>query len=109
MSITRSAAAARIARSLRDAELKTDAALLAASELMSNLLLARQDPELTRHTGQDTLIRLVKAQSSLLQGSTDIFRVHEGVAKIGVELGILDEPEATRPLGIAEEAESRAA
>lgn len=109
MSISRSAAAARIARSLREAELKADAALLAASELMSTLLLAREDPELTRHTGQESLIRLAKAQMSLLEGSTGIFRVHEGVAKIGVELGILDEPEQTKPLGIAEPNEQLAA
>lgn len=104
MPIATSAAAARIARNLREAELKTDAALLATSELMSSLLIARENPELTRHTGQESLIRLAKAQMSILEGSTGIFRVHESVAKIGVELGILDEPEATRPLGIAEDA-----
>lgn len=109
MSITRSAAAARIARSLREAEMKTDAAILAASELMSNLIMARQDPDLTRHTGQEALIRLAKAQTSLLQGSTEIFRVHEGVAKVGVELGILDEPQVTKPLGIVQETDSAAA
>lgn len=99
MTMTRPVALARISRQLKDAEKKADAALLATSELMSTLLVARDDPELTAHTGQDALTRLVHAQVSILEGSTGIFRAHNAVAKIGVELGILEESVPTDPLG----------
>ena len=60
MSMPLPAATARIARQLRDAETKTDAALLAAAELMTTLIHARSNPAIAVHTGQRALHRLAR-------------------------------------------------
>ena len=102
MSIPLPAATARIARQLRDAETKTDAALLAATELMTTLIQARSNPAVAVHTGQRALHRLVRAQQSIIQGSSDIFRVHDEMSAIGREMCLLDESGSTPSSGLLE-------
>lgn len=102
MSIPLPAATARIARQLRDAETKTDAALLATTELMATLIQARSNPAVAVHTGQRALYRLVHAQRSIIEGSSDIFRVHDELSTIGREMCLLDESGSTPPSGLLE-------
>ncbi len=102
MNLPASAATARIARQLNIAEKKTDEALLAASELLSSMLRARSNPDVVVHTGQKALIRLVRAQQSILNGSSDIFRVHDEMSSIGRELCLLDEEGITEGSGLHE-------
>jgi hypothetical protein len=102
MSFDRTAATARIARQLKQAECKTDEALLALSELMSTLVRARSSTDVVPHTGQNALIRLAQAQRSLIDGGSDLFRVHDAMSSIGLELGVLDEPNSTPPSGLVE-------
>lgn len=110
MSLTPSSAFARISRQLRDAELKTDAALLAAADLMSSLVRARGVADVAPHKGQLALIRLARAQQSIIEGSTDIFRVHDAMAGIGKEMGLFDESTPTEPLkGFDDQADRQAA
>lgn len=109
MSLDRSAATARIARQLKQAEAKTDEALLALSELMSTLVRARSATEVVPHTGQSALIRLAQAQRSIIDGGSDLFRVHDVMSSIGLELGVLDEPNSTPPSGLAEAGGERVA
>ena len=99
MHMTPSIASARIARDLKDAEAKADEAILAASSLMTTLVQARTATGVVGHTGQEALIRLARAQVSLIEGSTDIFRVHDHMSKIGREMGIMDEKGSTPVLG----------
>ncbi len=101
------AATARIARQLHDAEKTADAALLASSELMTSLILARSNPAVIVHTGQQALMRLVRAQQSIIDGTNDLFRVHAEVSSIGKELNLLDE-EGSTPLKAFLEAEADA-
>lgn len=103
MSLDRHAATARIARQLKTAEKQTDDALLALSELMSTLLRARASSNVVPHTGQAALIRLIEAQRSFINGSTDLFRVHDVMSGIGRELGVLDEPDSTPRLADLDE------
>jgi hypothetical protein len=101
MALDRNAATARIARQLRTAEKATDNALLAAAELMASLLQARVDDDsLVVHTGQKAIMRLVRAQQSLVDGGSDIFRVHDEMSHIGRELGIFDESNSTKASGL---------
>ena len=100
MSMPISAATARIARQLRDAESKTDAALLAATELMATLIQARSNPAVSVHTGQRALHRLARAQQSIIEGSSDIFRVHDEMSTIGREMSLLDENGSTPSSGL---------
>jgi len=102
MSLDRSTATVRIARQLKEAEQRTDEALLAMSELMSTLILARASTEVVPHTGQRALLRLAQAQRSIIEGSSDLFRVHDTMSSIGRELGVLDEPDSTPPSGLIE-------
>jgi hypothetical protein len=90
----------RIARELRDTEAKFDAALLASARLMQELIAARQHPDVDVHTGQKALIRLVRAQSALVNGSSDIFRVHDEMVGVNREIGILPEEELTTGSGL---------
>lgn len=99
MQMTTSVATARIARDLKNAEAKADEALLAASALMKTLVEARTATGVVPHTGQEALIRLARAQVSLIEGSTDIFRVHDHMSRIGREMGIMDEEGSTPALG----------
>lgn len=94
------AATARIANQLRNAERKADETLLAMSELMASMLKARANPEVTVHTGQKALIRLLSAQQSILDGSTNLFRCHEEMANLAREMSILDEPGLTEKAGL---------
>ncbi len=98
MKMTSSIAAPRIARALKSAEAKTDEALLAAAALMQELVEARSTTDVVPHTGQEALLRLARAQLSLIEGSTNLFRVHDSMSQIGRELGILDEKDATPKL-----------
>ena len=103
MSIPKSAAAARIRTQLRDAEAKFDEALLASANLMATMVLARANPEVEVHTGQKALLRLAQAQRSMLNGSSNLFRVHDELVVIGRELAILDEPSPTSPSRLADD------
>ena len=102
MSLDSSLATARIARQLKQAECKTDEALLALSELMSTLVRARSSTDVVPHTGQGALIRLAQAQRSIIDGGSDLFRVHDAMSSIGRELGVLDEPNSTPKFGLVE-------
>lgn len=110
MSLDLNTATARIARQLRDAEQATDQAIIKSAELMATLVKARADSGVVVHTGQRALIRLVRAQQALVDGSSGIFRVHDEMAGIGKTLGIFDEPNSTPPSKlVAADLDSRAA
>nr|WP_240511177.1 hypothetical protein [Novosphingobium panipatense] len=95
MSITISAATARIARQLPEAELSLDSALLASARLMESMLLARQADGVATFTGQTALMRLAKTQRTLLESQNDMIRVHQELLGIGRDIkAIVDEPEA---------------
>lgn len=95
MSLDRTAATARIARQLKDAEKKSDEAILALSELMATMLRARASTDVAPHTGQSAILRLVEAQRSFIDGGSGLFRVHDAMSSIGRELGVLDEIDST--------------
>lgn len=102
MSIPTSAAAARIRTQLRDAEAKFDEALLASANLMATMVMARANPAVEVHTGQKALLRLAQAQRSMLNGSSNLFRVHDELVGVGRELGIFDETSPTSPSAISD-------
>ncbi|MCP5386634.1 MAG: hypothetical protein H6916_07425 [Novosphingobium sp.] len=109
MSLDRTAATARIARQLKDAEQRIDDALLASSELMATLLRARASTSVVPHTGQAALIRLAEAQRSIINGANDMFRVHDVMASIGREMGVFDEEGSTPPSGLLQTSDEKAA
>lgn len=102
-------AAIRIARELRETEAKLDDALFASAKLLQTMLTARRNPEVEVHTGQAALMRLVRAQQNIVDGSSDIFRVHDEMLRVNREMAIMDEDDITNPSGLSEERVAHAA
>jgi hypothetical protein len=101
MTMTLETAALRIGRELRAAEEKVDEALLASARLMTELLTARQHPDVVVHEGQKALIRLAQAVNQLVAGGSNIFRVHDEIGAIGREMGVMDEQ--TKRTGLSDD------
>lgn len=93
---------AQIRADLAALESIVDAALVAAARLTQSMLTARQGSGVPIHTGQVALMRLQRAQAHLIAGSSDVFRVHDEMARIGQELGMLDDPTPASGLAAAE-------
>lgn len=102
MTMTPSTAALRIARQLRDTESKLDDALLSSAKLMETMIQARQDADVEVHTGQKALIRLVRAQQFIVNGTSDMFRVHDEMVSVNREMGIMDEEGLTAGSGLVD-------
>lgn len=80
----------KIATEIPRAEQAVDSALLALSGLIGSLVQARRDTGVPPSTGQASLIRLTKVQTSLVSASSDILRVHGELLDINREFGGLD-------------------
>jgi hypothetical protein len=76
---------ARITRELPAAERSVDEAIAALSDLMSTLARARAASDVAPSTGQETLMRLAKAQSAIIGVSSDVLRVHGDLLTIAQE------------------------
>jgi hypothetical protein len=88
MSVT--VATARLAREVPEAEARLDDALLSLCNLMATMVQARRDADTPANTGQAALLRLAKAQTSILDAGSDVLRVHGELLKIGQATGALD-------------------
>ncbi|MCT2399331.1 hypothetical protein [Novosphingobium mangrovi (ex Huang et al. 2023)] len=86
MSMTITAAAARISRQLPEAELSLDSALLASTRLMESMLLARGAEGVQVYAAQNALMRLAKTQRSLIETQNDMIRVHRDLLDAGREV-----------------------
>lgn len=105
MTMTIAAATARISRQLPETELSFDTALLASTRLMESMLLARQTEGVSALTGQSAIMRLAKAQRSLIESQNDLLRVHSELLGVGCEVkAITDEPGNCEPTGIKDTA-----
>lgn len=91
MSLSPKIATLRITRQLKAAEDQANQTLLEYSKLMTEMVEARQITGIAPHTGQEALIRLARAQVSMIDSSNDLFRTHDAVYKVGVEMGLLEE------------------
>lgn len=96
-------AAARIRDDLSTLEGLLDQTMAAAAALAQSMIEARRASGLAVHTGQIALIRLQRVQAQLVGASSDTFRVHDELAKLGKALMILDDP--TNPSGLLTEDE----
>ena len=80
---------------LRQAEALGDETLLATAELMKRMLVARSNPDVVPHEGQQALVRLVRAQAQIVDGTSNLFRVHNELSKLGIARGLMDEEGST--------------
>lgn len=84
------AMAVRLQQDVPLAEASLDNALIAVSTLMASVVTARQRVGVAPKTGQASILRLAKAQLSLVEVSGDVLRVHGELADIGKETAALD-------------------
>lgn len=82
--------AARLQRDEPDAEAKVDDAIIALSSLMTSMVTARRETDVPSGTGQAIILRLAKAQMSLVGVSNDVLRVHGELLDIGRGMGGYD-------------------
>lgn len=82
--------AARLQRDVPAAEAKVDDAIIALSSLMTSMVTARRESGVPAKTGQATILRLAKAQMSLVDISNDVLRIHGDLIEIGKETGSYD-------------------
>lgn len=80
----------RLQRDVPAAEARIDDALIAVSSLMTSMVTARRETGVSPRTGQASLVRLAKAQVSLIDVSNDVLRVHGELAEIGKEMAGYD-------------------
>ena len=106
---THASAADRLRTDLGALESAIDATLAAAAKLTQSMLTARRESDVPVHTGQIALMRLQRAQAHLIAGSSDVFRVHDEMARIGQEFGMLDDPTPASGLASADEPLSQVA
>jgi hypothetical protein len=78
-------ASLRIAGDMTQAEEALNDALIAQSDLYGKLLKVRKETDASPFTGHQQLLRLMKAQQSLLSSSGDLARVHAGLLELQVE------------------------
>lgn len=77
--------AARLQQTVPHAESRIDDALIAVSELMTNIVSARRDVDVPGSTGHSTVLRVAKAQMSLIEASGNVYRAHSDLVRIGRE------------------------
>lgn len=82
MSMTIPVAAIRIADHVTTAEAGVDQAMIAVANLIATVLQARRETGVEANTGQCEVVRLVRAQSSLVTASSDVLRVHKRLADL---------------------------
>jgi hypothetical protein len=80
----------RIMRAIPAAESDIDTAMISIATLMATLVQARKDSDVPSSTGQIALVRLAKAQVSLVGVSSDMLRVHKEMLVVGKEFSGLD-------------------
>jgi hypothetical protein len=80
---------------MREAEALSDEMLIALSTLKSEILRARQNPEVEVHTGQQALLHLTEAEQLVTRASSQLFRTHSALSKVARETAGVDENIAT--------------
>lgn len=87
----------RITRDLRDAEAALDEALIKQASLFATMVTARQETGSEPFVGQEALMRLAKAQQTLLSAGGELARVHGRLLDVQREMGIGDECPPNEP------------
>ena len=95
------AMAARLQREVPNAESRVDESLIALSSLMTSVVTARRETGVPPKTGQGTILRLARAQLSLVEVGGDLLRAHRELAEIGRETAAYDLRECP-PAALAE-------
>lgn len=100
MTMTKTNAAARLAREVPTAERAIDEALLATNAVLQTMLTARADGTVPAHAGQLAMAKLIQSQKALVEASTDFMRVHQELANLGREMMVADYGDCPPPSAV---------
>ena len=89
-----------IKEAIRSAESLSDELLVTLAALRTKILRARSNPSIAPHEGQAALMRLQKAEQSILAGSSNLFRAHDDLSAIAIRM---DVEHPTPPSGITDD------
>jgi len=81
----------KIRKLMREAEAVNDEMLLALSALKTEMLKARQNPEVEVHTGQEALLHLTEAEQLVSRASNRLLRTHRALNDVARETAGVDE------------------
>lgn len=87
--------AVEIRNEIHKTEAAFDEALLQSARLMQRVIRTRQNPGLPKNAGQEALIHLARAQRQVLDGTSDMFRVHDELSRFAREFNDKDSGEDT--------------
>ena len=99
MSMSVPVAQMRIARDICEAEKALDEALIKQSSLFTTMVSARLETGSAPFTGHEALLRLAKAQQSLLEAGGNLARVHGSLLDVQKEVCGADECPPDEPTG----------
>jgi hypothetical protein len=90
MTMTISAATARLARQLPEAEHDIDQALMALTTLLNSMVAARSAEGVAPGTGEMAIQHVGKAIEGLISASGEVAKAHGRLRKIHQETGLAD-------------------
>ena len=89
--------AVEIRNEIRKTEAALDEALLQAARLMQRVIRGRQNPDLPADICQAAIARLARAQQQMIEGTSEVLRVHAELSKVARELMAADDDGSTVP------------
>eukprot|EP01037_Dinobryon_pediforme_P003672 gene3672-3721_t len=104
-SMSNTVAQQRISRDLREAEAALDEALLRQARLLSTMVHARRETDVSPFLGQDAMMRLLRSQQAMLNAGGELARVHGRLSDIAEEMLIGTDPCPTPAFGLADSAD----
>ena len=94
--------AQRVAKKLFVTEAAVDGALVEASELMSEMVKARQDVKVSMVFADEVQIKMVEAIKALSEARTAMVAVHNELNEAQLRLGIRTKMEIMKPQPLAQ-------
>lgn len=102
MAMTYDVARLRLAREIQSTERALDEALLRNSSLMTTMVDARMRTDAEAFEGQAALLRLSRSQTSLLEASNDLARVHGQLKTLQTRMAGFEDCPKNEPMGLSE-------
>ncbi|HEX7887594.1 MAG TPA: hypothetical protein VF474_16595, partial [Phenylobacterium sp.] len=94
--------AQRVAKKLFSTEAAVDGALIEATELMGEMLKARQDVKVSMVFADDVQVKMMEAMTALSEARSAMVAVHNELNEAKLRLGVRTKMDYDKPPGMAE-------
>src|SRR5471030_2598448 len=98
--------AQRVAKKLFVTEAAVDGALVEASELMSEMLRARKDVNVSMVFADDVQVKMMEAMKALSEARTAMVAVHNELNEAQLRLGVRTKMTVEKPVSMARSTET---